>query len=118
MITNARVSHLGRVLDYKKLQTMIGAKLRQRREALGLTVQDIARQTGMFDKQIVALESDDHGAYMTDKNHLTRLLMLYARKIQLELDPIELQLIDGAKKSGDLKPADHGVPAFLRNRGE
>ncbi len=97
---------------------MIGAKLRQRREALGLTIQDIARQTGMFDKQVVALESDDYGAYTTDRNHLTRLLMLYARKIQLELDPSEIQLIDGAKKSADLKPADHAVPAFLRNRGE
>ena len=97
---------------------MIGAKLRQRREELGLTVQDIARQTGMFDKQIVALEGDDHGAYTTDKNHLTRLLMLYARKIQLELDPSDIQSIDCAKKTGDLKPADHAVPAFLRNRGE
>lgn len=97
---------------------MIGTKLRRRREELGLTVQDIARQTGMFDKQIIALESDDHAAYMTDRNHLTRLLMLYARKIQLELDPLELQFIDGTKKSGDLKPAVHAVPAFLRNRGE
>jgi cytoskeletal protein RodZ len=97
---------------------MIGAKLRKRREELGLTVQDIARQTGMFDKQIVALESDDHGAYMTDKNHLSRLLMLYARKIQLELEPLEVEFIDGAKKSGDLKLAGHAVPAFLRNRGE
>lgn len=97
---------------------MIGAKLRQRREELGLTVQDIARQTGMFDKQIVALESDDHGAYLTDKNHLSRLLMLYARKIQLELEPLEVEFIDGAKKSSDLKLAGHAVPAFLRNRGE
>jgi hypothetical protein len=55
---------------------------------------------------------------MTDKNHLTRLLVLYARKIQLELDPPEIEFIDGAKKSGDLKSADHAVPAFLRNRGE
>jgi hypothetical protein len=83
-----------------------------------LTIQDIARQTGMFDKQIVALESDDHGAYMTDKNHLTRLLMLYARKIQLELEPRETEFIGGAKKSGDFKTADHAVPAFLRNRGD
>ena len=97
---------------------MIGAKLKQRREALGLTVQDIARRTGMFDKQIVALESDDHGAYTTDKNLLTRLLTLYARKIELELDSAEIQSINGARKSGDLKPADHAVPAFLRNRGE
>jgi transcriptional regulator with XRE-family HTH domain len=97
---------------------MIGAKLRRRREELGLTVQDIARQTGMFDKQIVALESDDHGAYMTDKNHLSRLLMLYARKIQLELEPLDVEFIDGAKKSGYLKLASHAVPAFLRNRGE
>jgi cytoskeletal protein RodZ len=97
---------------------MIGAKLRKRREELGLSVQDIARQTGMFDKQIVALESDDHGAYVTDRNHLTRLLMLYARKIQLELESHEVQFIDGAKKSGDLKPADHALPAFLRSTGE
>ena len=97
---------------------MIGAKLRKRREELGLSIQDIARQTGMFDKQIVALESDDHGAYMTDKNHLSRLLNLYARKIQLELEPLEVEFIGGAKKSGDLKSADHAVPAFLRNRGE
>ena len=97
---------------------MIGAKLRKRREELGLSIQDIARQTGMFDKQIVALESDDHGAYMTDKNHLSRLLNLYARKIQLELEPVEIEFIGGAKNSGDLKSADHAVPAFLRNRGE
>ena len=97
---------------------MIGAKLRKRREELGLTVQDIARQTGMFDKQIVALESDDHGAYVTDKHHLTRLLMLYARKIRLELEQPEIELIGGVKKSGDLTSADHAVPAFLRNRGQ
>lgn len=97
---------------------MIGEKLRKRREELGLTVQDIARQTGMFDKQIVALESDDHGAYTTDKNHLSRLLVLYARKIQLEIEPLEIDFIDGTKKSGDLKLADHALPAFLRNKGE
>jgi transcriptional regulator with XRE-family HTH domain len=106
------------IVETHKNRKMIGVKLRQRREALGLTVQDIARQTGMFDKQIVALESDEHGAYTTDKNLLTRLLMLYARKVQLELDPADIQSIDGARKSGDLKPADHAVPAFLRNRGE
>lgn len=97
---------------------MIGAKLRKRREELGLTVQDIARQTGMFDKQIVALESDDHGAYMSDKPHLSRLLVLYARKIQLELEPLEIEFIDGAKKSGDLGLTGNSLPAFLRNRGE
>lgn len=97
---------------------MLGAKLRRRREELGLTVQDISRQTGMFEKQIVALESDDHAAYMTDKLHLARLLTLYARKVQLELDAHELQFIDGTKRSADPKPAVHAVPAFLRNRGE
>lgn len=97
---------------------MIGIKLRKRREELGLTVQDIARQTGMFEKQIVALESDDHGAYMTDKNHLNRLLKLYARKIQLDLEPPEIELMGGTKKAGDFKLVDHAVPAFLRNTGE
>jgi hypothetical protein len=44
--------------------------------------------------------------------------MLYARKIQLELEPLDVEFIDGAKKSGYLKLASHAVPAFLRNRGE
>ena len=97
---------------------MIGAKLRKRREELGLTIQDIARQTGMFEKQIVALESDDHGAYMTDKNHLNRLLMLYARKIQLDLEPPEIEFMGGATMASDHKSASHAVPAFLLNRRE
>ena len=38
---------------------MLGVTLKNRREQLGLTVQDIARMTGMLPKQVVALEADD-----------------------------------------------------------
>ena len=41
---------------------MLGEILKQRREELGLGVQDIARMTGMPPKQVVALEAG-HAAY-------------------------------------------------------
>ena len=55
---------------------MLGEILKQRREELGLGVQDIARMTGMPPKQVVALEAG-HAAYFAGgKLEVDRLMKL------------------------------------------
>jgi cytoskeletal protein RodZ len=65
---------------------MLGEILKQRREELGLGVQDIARMTGMPPKQVVALEAG-HAAYFAGgKLEVDRLIKLYAKKINMNVD--------------------------------
>ena len=63
---------------------MLGEILKQRREELGLSVQDIARMTGMPPKQVVALEAGHASYFAGGKLEVDRLMKLYAKKNQYE----------------------------------
>ena len=59
---------------------MLGEILKQRREQLGLSVQDMARMTGMPPKQVVALETGHMQYFAGGKLEIERLTKLYAKK--------------------------------------
>ena len=92
---------------------MLGEILKQRREELGLGVQDIARMTGMPPKQVVALEAD-HAAYFAGgKLEVDRLMKLYAKKINMNLDSSFSAHLTTDQKSSDKRSAEVMIPAFL-----
>ena len=89
---------------------MLGEMLKQRREELGLGVQDIARMTGMPPKQVVALEADHSAYFAGGKLEVDRLMKLYAKKINLNVDS---SFSAADQKSGDMRSAEVMIPAFL-----
>jgi cytoskeletal protein RodZ len=92
---------------------MLGEILKQRREELGLEVQDIARMTGMPPKQVVALEAG-HAAYFAGgKLEVDRLIKLYAKKINMNVDPSFSAHLAADQKPGDKRSAEVMIPAFL-----
>ena len=92
---------------------MLGEILKQRREELGLGVQDIARMTGMPPKQVVALEAG-HAAYFAGgKLEVDRLMKLYAKKINMNVDSSFSAHLTTDQKSGDKRSAEVMIPAFL-----
>jgi cytoskeletal protein RodZ len=94
---------------------MLGEILKQRREELGLGVQDIARMTGMPPKQVVALEAG-HAAYFAGGMlEVDRLMKLYAKKINMNVDSSFSAHLSADQKSDKLS-AEVMIPAFLNGR--
>jgi cytoskeletal protein RodZ len=92
---------------------MLGQILKQRREELGLGVQDIARMTGMPPKQVVAIEAG-HAAYFAGgKLEIDRLVRLYAKKINMNVDSSFSTNSTSDLKSSDTSSAEVMIPAFL-----
>ena len=92
---------------------MLGEILKQRREELGLGVQDIARMTGMPPKQVVALEAG-HAAYFAGgKLEVDRLMKLYAKKINMNVDSSYSVHSSVDQISGDARSSEVMIPAFL-----
>jgi transcriptional regulator with XRE-family HTH domain len=92
---------------------MLGVTLKNRREQLGLTVQDIARMTGMLPKQVVALEADDGLYFVGGKLEIERLTKLYAKKINVTLDNALWANASADNSVVDQSSLDATIPAFL-----
>jgi len=92
---------------------MLGEILKQRREELGLGVQDIARMTGMPPKQVVALEAGHSAYFAGGKLEVDRLMKLYAKKINLNVDSSFTAHATPDQKSGDARSVEVMIPAFL-----
>lgn len=92
---------------------MLGVSLKQRREQLGLTVQDIARMTGMPPKQVVALEADDAPYFAGGHFEIERLTKLYAKKINMTLDTALWSPTSRDNKSSENRSVELSIPAFL-----
>ena len=92
---------------------MLGDLLRNRRQELGLDVQDIARMTGMMPKQITALEADNHAIFIGGKAEIERLTKLYAKKINMPLEATFSIAGSSAQRQPDAKNGEVAIPAFL-----
>ena len=92
---------------------MLGDILKQRREELGLSVQDIARMTGMPPKQVVALEADNLAFFAGGKLEIERLTKLYAKKINMTLDASWSTNSTQEQKAVDKRSIETSIPAFL-----
>jgi transcriptional regulator with XRE-family HTH domain len=92
---------------------MLGDILKQKREQLGLTVQDIARMTGMPPKQVVALEANDRPYFSGGNSEVERLTKLYAKKINMPLDSAIWTPTSGGNKAIENRSVEVSIPAFL-----
>lgn len=92
---------------------MLGDILKQKREQLGLTVQDIARMTGMPPKQVVALEASDRPYFSGGNLEIERLTKLYAKKINVPLDSAMWTPTSGDNKVFENRSVEVSIPAFL-----
>lgn len=92
---------------------MLGDILKQRREELGLSVQDIARMTGMPPKQVVALEADNMAFFAGGKLEVERLTKLYAKKMNMALDASWTASSSQEQKTVDKRSIEASIPAFL-----
>jgi cytoskeletal protein RodZ len=92
---------------------MLGEILKQRREQLGLSVQDMARMTGMPPKQVVALETGHMQYFAGGKLEIERLTKLYAKKINMTVDSSFSAQPVAEKTSVNNHSSEATIPAFL-----
>ena len=92
---------------------MLGNLLRNRRQELGLDVQDIARMTGMTPKQIIALEGNHHATFVGGKTEIERLTKLYAKKLNMPPEASLALDVHAGRGSPDAGNAEVAIPAFL-----
>lgn len=92
---------------------MLGKLLSNRRQELGLDVQDIARMTGMPPKQVVALEADNHAYFVGGKNEIERLTKLYAKKLNMPLEATFAVQTTAPQSAVDARNSEVAIPAFL-----
>jgi cytoskeletal protein RodZ len=92
---------------------MLGVVLKNRREELGMTLQDVSRMTGMPTKYVTALENEQLEEFSGGTREIERLTKLYARKLKI---PVESDLLSKFSKStsANVMPSTEVViPLFL-----
>ena len=95
---------------------MIGKKLSDRRVALGLEIADVSRLSGMTPRQITAIERSEY-QHFNSEQELSRLLKLYAKKLDIDLGDAELGwMMPCADIPQPAVERDVMIPAFLLKR--
>lgn len=95
---------------------MIGKKLSDRRMALGLEIADVSRLSGMTPRQITAIERSEY-QHFNSEQELSRLLKLYAKKLDLDLGDPDLGRMMPCPESAPPKVEREAmIPAFLLKR--
>ncbi|MEO0317294.1 MAG: Helix-turn-helix domain [Pseudomonadota bacterium] len=92
---------------------MIGKKLSDRRMALGLEIADVSRLSGMTPRQITAIERAEYQHFNSDQE-LSRLLKLYAKKLDLDLGDSDLgRFLPHTEAAPPPMEREVMIPAFL-----
>jgi cytoskeletal protein RodZ len=93
---------------------MLGALLKNRREELGMTPQDISRMTGMPTQYVIALENEQLEKFIGGSREVERLTKLYARKLNIPVDSDLLSKLSKKTDSANMQPsAEVAIPLFL-----
>lgn len=92
---------------------MLGVMLKNRREELGMTLQDISRMTGMPTKYVSALENEQLEEFVGGSREIERLTKLYARKLNIPIDSGLLSKISKTKTANMLPSNEVAIPLFL-----
>jgi cytoskeletal protein RodZ len=92
---------------------MLGVVLKNKREELGMTLQDVSRMTGMPTKYVSALENEQLEEFIGGSKEIERMTKLYARKLNI---PVDFDLLSKLRKSksAELMPSTEVIiPLFL-----
>jgi cytoskeletal protein RodZ len=92
---------------------MFGVVLKNKREELGMTIQEVSRITGMPPKQINSLENDRLEDFVGGIKEIERLTKLYARKLNVSLDTNFFEKIKRTESSNQANSAKVEIPLFL-----
>jgi cytoskeletal protein RodZ len=92
---------------------MLGAVLKNRREELGMTLQDVSRMTGMPTKYVSALENEQLEEFIGGSKEIERLTKLYARKLNIPVDSDLLSKLSRSKSANQMPSAEVAIPLFL-----
>ncbi len=87
----------------------LGATLREKRIAMGLSVADVAAQIRLAPRQIEALEADDL-AHLPELPFVRGFVRSYAKLLHLDEQPLLATLPDPHAVSGRIEPEFVGVP--------
>ena len=91
----------------------LGATLRERRVAMGLSVADVAAQIRLAPRQIEALESDDFG-HLPELPCVRGFVRSYAKLLQLDEQPLLATLPDPHLAHERIEPVSVDVPFNIK----
>lgn len=91
----------------------LGATLRERRVAMGLSVADVAAQIRLAPRQIEALESDDFG-HLPELPFVRGFVRSYAKLLQLDEQPLLATLPDPHLAHERIEPVSVDVPFNIK----
>jgi cytoskeletal protein RodZ len=92
---------------------MLGAMLKNKREELGMTLQDVSRITGMPTKYVSALENEQLEEFIGGSKEIERMTKLYARKLNIPVDSDLLSKLSKSKSAELMPSTEVIIPLFL-----
>ena len=93
---------------------MLGVVLKNRREELGMTIQDVSRITGMPTKYVSALENEQLEEFVGGAREIERMVRLYARKLNIPIDSdVFSKLSKKTNASTQISSGEIAIPLFL-----
>ena len=92
---------------------MLGVVLKNKREELGMTFQDVSRMTGMPTKYVSALENERLEEFIGGSKEIERMTKLYARKLNIPVDSDLLSKLSKSKLTELMPSTEVVIPLFL-----
>jgi cytoskeletal protein RodZ len=92
---------------------MLGVILKNKREELGMTLQDVSRITGMPTKYVSALENERLEEFIGGSKEIERMTKLYARKLNIPVDSDLLSKLSKSKLTELMPSTEVVIPLFL-----
>jgi cytoskeletal protein RodZ len=92
---------------------MLGVVLKNRREELGMTLQDVSRMTGMPTKYVTALENEQLEEFSGGTREIERLTKLYARKLKISVESDLLSKFSKSTSTNVMPSTEVVIPLFL-----
>ena len=92
---------------------MLGVVLKNKREELGMTLQDLSRMTGMPTKYVSALENERLEEFIGGSKEIERMTKLYARKLNIPVDSDLLSKLSKSKTTELMPSTEVVIPLFL-----
>ena len=92
---------------------MLGVVLKNKREELGMTLQDVSRMTGMPTKYVSALENERLEEFIGGSKEIERMTKLYARKLNIPEDSDLLSKLSKSKLTELMPSTEVVIPLFL-----
>ena len=92
---------------------MLGVVLKNKREELGMTLQDVSRMTGMPTKYVSALENERLEEFIGGSKEIERMTKLYARKLNIPVDSDLLSKLSKSKLTELMLSTEVVIPLFL-----